>query len=932
MKKQEKGSSKKSSLMKHQSKGEPAEGPPANLKQSSSLDNLDEAPIPKTYISKSHENLSSFQKRKLSGLPHQRPKSSLGGTSQAKAGNKENVGQKETKTVTYGKSKTVKYTTPGSMRKASSTQSIDKAGSLVRSAVQNNKAQSMKRAVSTQNVQTKDKSIRNRTSAPAEVMSYNAELLANFEKEKKNLESRISDLTQLAESRKGEIEKYKIEIRNLRSQAQGQELEEEVEFLKNENRLLQDRLKELGHPVEQITDTQKLSMLKEASHSRAKSGSDVTMPQSVSFDNLSVECARGSVMGSVVRDGLERSESIPASEPGFSLADLCSSDHNWDKQSNKSSDAMSEVALQNLTERILEMEETHYSTNEELQATLQELGDLQDTVNRLTEENEDLAAERDLLFQSLHTQTRKLQNCRTQIEQLKSLLIGTHLPDKGEKEKQLEDLLKSAAEEREELLCLQKELGSALFTSENDNREAQDVVEALKDKVQLLEDRVKALQADKQMKDTEMTTLKESYSSDQIELTRYKTLLENEKSKVTELEQYSKAVDKSDLEELLHNTRTEKDKLEAKLTNIQEAYAHCQCEVVKLKDQLSRRDDELKVTKNNGKTQMDDLEYRMKNSEKEKDELQQENRNLREHIDQLDQDCDRYIEEKKGLEAKIQECRQELNLERKTRIALECKVREQQSLHEEQSEEWKQFQKDLQVAVVIANDFRSEKEQELDNLVQENTSLRGKCRNLVSELNQVKDELETLRAQNALEQRPSKHILSPTELKSPIDKELCALRENRQRHDSNKNQSLNVKSLIKSIEEQVKSGSSCPISSSRSSSRRNSESTDGPILLRPETDKTPVKENGKGIVRRNTVASESPVSLRSVLKKPTPERLSPLQRHANGPFDKNKSPLESPKSAPVPVSIGESEITTVSPSIASFLSRGSGSRRNSGVG
>ena len=47
-------------------------------------------------------------------------------------------------------------------------------------------------------------------------------------------------------------------------------------------------------------------------------------------------------------------------------------------------------------------------------------------------------------------------------------------------------------------------------------------------------------------------------ATDQIELARYRTLLENEKQKVTELEQERNATDKSDLEDLLDNTRTEK--------------------------------------------------------------------------------------------------------------------------------------------------------------------------------------------------------------------------------------------------------------------------------------------------------------------------------------------------------------------------------------
>jgi hypothetical protein len=43
-------------------------------------------------------------------------------------------------------------------------------------------------------------------------------------------------------------------------------------------------------------------------------------------------------------------------------------------KSGNSDTALSETSVQCLTERILQMEETNYSTTEELQATLQELG------------------------------------------------------------------------------------------------------------------------------------------------------------------------------------------------------------------------------------------------------------------------------------------------------------------------------------------------------------------------------------------------------------------------------------------------------------------------------------------------------------------------------------------------------------------------------
>lgn len=55
-----------------------------------------------------------------------------------------------------------------------------------------------------------------------------------------------------------------------------------------------------------------------------------------------------------------------------------------------------------------QMEETHYSTNEELQATLQELADLQSQLTELQSDNDRLIEEKEVLFQSLCRQTEKL--------------------------------------------------------------------------------------------------------------------------------------------------------------------------------------------------------------------------------------------------------------------------------------------------------------------------------------------------------------------------------------------------------------------------------------------------------------------------------------------------------------------------------------------
>lgn len=99
---------------------------------------------------------------------------------------------------------------PTAMKKSSSIQNISKDPLSV-----------IRRAQSSQNVSNGGRdprsSMRNRASTPSTALAYNAELLAIFEKEKKGLEGRISELVQITENRKAEIEKHKVSTRETTS-------------------------------------------------------------------------------------------------------------------------------------------------------------------------------------------------------------------------------------------------------------------------------------------------------------------------------------------------------------------------------------------------------------------------------------------------------------------------------------------------------------------------------------------------------------------------------------------------------------------------------------------------------------------------------------------------------------------------------------------
>lgn len=88
----------------------------------------------------------------------------------------------------------------------------------------------------------------------------------------------------------------------------------------------------------------------------------------------------------------------------------------WERQSRQSSGSeVSGVSLACLQGRIQQMEETHHSTNEELQATLQELADLQVQLNEFQAENDKLKDEKQTLKRKLEIRTEQFKQARDQV-------------------------------------------------------------------------------------------------------------------------------------------------------------------------------------------------------------------------------------------------------------------------------------------------------------------------------------------------------------------------------------------------------------------------------------------------------------------------------------------------------------------------------------
>lgn len=240
-----------------------------------------------------------------------------------------------------------------------------------------------------------------------------------------------------------------------------------------------------------------------------------------------------------------------------------------------------------------------YSTHEELQATLQELADLQTQLSELQNENERLIDEKSVLLESLCRQTEKLEDSRATVDTLQELLVrgdGMEQKDTGnEREQKLVELLKGAQEEREALLQKQTEMTTELHELRQSALHQNEERERLIDRVRLLESTVDSVHAERKLIDQELAQAKEQGSARRIEISRLTTLLENARAKIDELEKERDQGARSEMDALLDTARKEKDTLESQCATLQGQVSRGQCEKERLQEQISLLQEECKV-------------------------------------------------------------------------------------------------------------------------------------------------------------------------------------------------------------------------------------------------------------------------------------------------------------------------------------------------
>ncbi|XP_025418913.1 cytospin-A isoform X2 [Sipha flava] len=532
--------------------------------------------------------------------------------------------------------------------------------------------------------------------------------------------------------------------------------------------------------------------------------------------------------------------SAPASiAPPNSASQELLDTQDWDKNSS----SVSEVSLACLQDRIVQMEETHYSTNEELQATLQELADLQSQLYDLQHDNERLGKEKGVLLESLCQQTEKLEDARTKVDALQGLFLvpGSNPPSSvTEREEKLVELLKSGQAEREIWLTKQEELNAeaneSRRTLENETKKANQLLE----RVRFLECTVDSKTAEVKQLDEQLALSKEEISSKNIEINHNLMLLDNARAKIEELEAArDKLGDKSELNELLNHARREKDNLESQLASMQERLQRAFCEIDRLKEQLTNSNEQYTVASNNAKSAIIDLQWQRDKWHEEVASLTSELKSAKEAEAESQSLCQKYVEEKRQLADVLSETQMCLANVRK---ALE---EEKSEMHSERKE-WHQFKEDLLTTVRVANDYKEIVEKDMEQIISENKRLREKVKTLEAQLDKLRH-MDKPRALTC----SANSILNPVIIGHEIS------RRNSHSKLSRQDSQLSVKTLIESIENATKQAKTAEFTRSNSTSSLNGlgQNENSNKSSRDCEFKTPLREQNCLSGDKNTISA-----------------------------------------------------------------------------
>ncbi|XP_075876326.1 cytospin-B isoform X3 [Nelusetta ayraudi] len=410
--------------------------------------------------------------------------------------------------------------------------------------------------------------------------------------------------------------------------------------------------------------------------------------------------------------------------------------------SSVSAGAAKDVSVQSLTEQIHKMEESHHSTAEELQATLQELADQQQVVQELTAENERLAEERRLLQASLQQQRERVELLAQKNESLAGRLqeqaqaqaqreeeLGGQGPRLAELEQRYGELVESSRFEREKLVDIQQQLTGSLRALEEEHQEAQGQACRLGEEVDRLQAR---LSGEREAAGQAAQAAEEQRSAAEglrLENGRLRAQVDAERQKMEELKAVQSAGDGSEAQSLLKTAHAERERLEGELTELRQELLQARAECEHLQTTLCtvearchQVEEQAEQKEQKLRSQVTSLEDATVQSENQVKELKETIFELEDQVEQhraVNCHTNQAVLDMENLVKKLED--QKAEAERQLKV-LSRQIKEEK-------EEWRRFQADLQTAVVVANDIKVEAQQELRSLrrqLQEEQERSGK--------------------------------------------------------------------------------------------------------------------------------------------------------------------------------------------------------------
>uniref|UniRef100_A0A8C1B3L3 Cytospin-A n=1 Tax=Cyprinus carpio carpio TaxID=630221 RepID=A0A8C1B3L3_CYPCA len=614
-------------------------------------------------------------------------------------------------------------------------QSISRERVSLRDQQKSSTAKKMVTSASTSSLSTLSKHSRGSVKTKAETVAFDKTLL----------ESQVRELLAEAKTKEFEISKLRMELQRHKGKDSSSEpgtpegnseiegtpaqsgdiqvlvgelrekngrFQRELATLREENQALKQKLITLESSTTLVTSSRKHSV------------------NGVFPDNTTSDAVNGSHLkttGDTKGSPLHSSESSEF-EKIPSLSDSVSSSI----KSVVPSGTVKELSVESLTDRIQKMEESHHSTAEELQATLQELADQQQVVQELTAENERLVEEKGLLQTSLQQQRERVELLAQQNESLLQRLReqaqcneaeASRASRIAELEQRLAEQVESSHFEREKLVDIQQQLTGSLRALEMENQETDIAVKSLKEEVELLQGH---LEGEKVAKDEAVRKAEEQRLATEAlraESASLKAQVEVERQKIAELKAVQSASDNTELQSLLKAAHEDRDKLELSCMELRQELQQVEADRQQLLERVEKQEQDHKANMLALEEKNSDAENQIKDLKETIFELEdqvEQQRAVRLHTNQTILDLENQI---KRLE--------------ENKAELEKQIKAMNKQMKDETEEWRRFQADLQTAVVVANDIKVEAQQELRTLHRRLQEEQEHSARLASELEQI---------------------------------------------------------------------------------------------------------------------------------------------------------------------------------------------------